>query len=140
MREEILARIFAVIQALPGLAHVARNDVDIPESRLPAVVVIDGNETADEGAFNRGRPPHGPNLIAMTPMVYVEASAEAGAVGTVLNGIRESVLSALRSDATLLNLLHAKDIRYEGCQVALESGKNTIGEMLIEFSLTYVQR
>jgi hypothetical protein len=139
-REAILSRLETVLAAVPGIARFQRNSIDIPEGKVPCIVLLDGDEFADDRAFGRNRPPSAPNLVTMTPEVYVVLQDNPDEVGTELNTLRDAIISAIRTDATLLGLVHNRDIQYEGCQTALAAGRSMAGEMGLSFQLIYVHR
>lgn len=136
-REEILARLEAVL-SMSG-TKFKRNRVDFSDAELPGVALLDGDESALEATYNRGRPPSGPNLLTMTVGVHIAAMKREG-VGTDLNTLRDRILEAVLTDSVLINLVHNRDIRYEGCQTAFQVGRTMAGEMDLFISLTYVHR
>jgi len=139
-RELILDRMAVVLAAVPAVTRFQRNDAEIPENKLPAVILLDGDESSDERAFRRNRPANGPNLIAMTPEVHIVVQENAEDIGPTLNGLRDDIISALREDSTLLGLIFNNEIRYEGCSTDLAAGRAMAGAMGLSFHLTYVHR
>src|SRR5678809_1177944 len=93
-REAILARLAVLLATVTGVRTVYRNRIDIPESKRPAVVILDADELVDpqfEMENARGTPPAAgisPVVITMTPEIYLLDSARPADVGTALNAFR----------------------------------------------------
>jgi hypothetical protein len=60
-REQILTRLFDVLQTVPGVQEAMRNRVASSDKR-PAVQLLDSDEVADKAYEGRGRPSNSPNL------------------------------------------------------------------------------
>ena len=58
VREDILARLLEIMATIPNIRSAARNNVDIPEDKLPAAIVFDGDEETDGGTDMSRRPPN----------------------------------------------------------------------------------
>lgn len=139
-RELILARLAAVLAAVPGVVTFARNDAGVVEGTTPSVLLLDGDE--DNGSpesYGRGRPANSPVVMVMKPEVYVlVASADPG---PTLNALRDAIVSAVLNDSQLLGLCYATDpVHYEGAQSAFASGRTLEGEMGLNFTFHYVLR
>ncbi len=140
VREEILARLFAIAAEVPGVAMAGRNRVGLSETARPAVVVLDADEAAEEDE-PRGRPGHAPQLVVMTPELFVLAGAPAAEIGAELNGFRRRIVRRVLTDATLLSLAGPNGfVRYAGCATALAAGRSMEGEMSLSFAIRYVLR
>lgn len=58
-RELILARLLEIGRSIEGIKTAKRNELGLPETALPAFVVLDGDETGDDRDQSRGsRPRH----------------------------------------------------------------------------------
>jgi hypothetical protein len=137
-REEILTRINAVLSGIEGVVLVQRNSVDVPESKVPALVLLDGDENPlDEGSFGKGRGPNTPILMQMFPEIYILMIEDPADVGTSMNAMRSKVVDAITNDAQLAALSHNGDIRYGGMQTALALGRSMTGEAGLGFSFVY---
>lgn len=123
-REQVLNTIHQILQQVPGVTSVMRNDVTVPESRTPALVLIDGDETV-EGKH----PGVAPHIARMAPEIYIIASDRPDLAGPKLNEIRMMVIRYISNDPVLRGLLYEGDLRYEGCQTSLALGRSLTGEM-----------
>ncbi|MET3995833.1 hypothetical protein ABID65_007505 [Bradyrhizobium sp. S3.9.2] len=141
-REQILARLLAVMTAVAEAegGHAFRNEPKVPEAKLPAIRIYDGDETADESAYGRGRPASGPLIVAAMPEMYVTLTADTEELGTALNGWRAKVIKAATTDEALLALCHNGDVRYLGCSTALGEGREMTGDLGIAFAFNYALR
>ena len=72
LREEILARLVAIAAEVPGVICAGRDRVALSETARPAIIVLGADEAAEEDE-NRGRPAASPQLIVMTPELFVLA-------------------------------------------------------------------
>jgi len=139
-REAILDRLQALFEsALPGV-HVYRNRLRIPDEKLPAVSVLDGDETPDDSGYGRGRPANAPIVVTMRPEIYAFTDAPDDKVGPALNVLRKGIIKAILNDVTLLGLCKDREVRYEGFSTGLAQGRSLDGEMAIAFAFTYVLR
>lgn len=144
IRELILARMLAVAETLeyPGdldeLALAARNKLTIDEAQRPALVILDGPETARNNEASR-RPARAPRIIDMQPTVVLMVGAKAEVVGTLINRYRAVYLKALSEDAEFLALTHdGEGFRYDGCTPTVDEGRVVEGQMEFHLSITYI--
>ena len=139
-REQLLSRLLAIAQSIPGIASAVRNKDEISDKARPAIVILDADEVADD-ADPASRPSRAPRRIAMTPEIYLLLGAKPEHVGPEINALRAKFIKAVLTDSELLAIVGTNgDIRYEGCATSLARGRNMEGEMGISFSLTYVLR
>ena len=139
-REQILSRLLAVAQGIPGIAGAFRNKDEISDKTRPAIVILDADETADD-ADPVNRPTRAPRRIAMTPEIYLLLGAKPENVGIDINALRATFIKSVLTDAGLLLIVGTNgDIRYEGCATSLARGRNMEGEMGISFSFAYTLR
>lgn len=138
-REEILSRLAAVCQAIPGIAKSARGLGVLSDNQLPALALHDGHELAED-TDPLIRPNRSPRRIVMTPQLVLLAQAPADEIGALLNGFRAALIKAIVYDADLLalTLLGEGSARYQGCALALAEGRATEGSMTVDFSITYI--
>lgn len=139
-RELILARLKDVLASVPGVVTVTRNEVVAAESKLPAIMLLDGDENADPSAQGRGRPPSALNKMTLLPEVYFIIDEPPETVGTSQNAMRFAIIRAVLNDAQLLTLSQDQGIRYEGMQTALTLGRALIGEAAMMFAIDYTLR
>lgn len=139
-REDILARLVAIAAAVPGVVTAGRNRVALSETARPAIVVLDADEAAEEDE-PRGRPGHAPQLVTMTPELFVLAGAPAAEIGPELNAFRRRIVRRVLTDPALLALAGPNgSVRYAGCATALAAGRSLEGEMSLAFAIRYVLR
>lgn len=137
-REQILSRLTSILGGIEGVTLVLRNSVDVPESKVPALVLLDGDESPlDDSSFGKGRGPRGPILMQMFPEIYVLLIKEPSDVGPSMNEMRSRIIDAICTDGQLASLAHNADIRYEGMQTALALGRSLTGEAGLTFGIVY---
>lgn len=133
-REQILARLATVLAGLG--AGFGRNDPDIPDTALPKITLLDADEDARKDTFDRGRPPYGPNLISLTPEVYITLAADTPEqAGEAMSEWESTIVSAVLNDATLVGLCH--EIQFHGIETAVETSRGVVGQMSLDFSFWY---
>jgi hypothetical protein len=141
LREEILARLVAIAAEVPGVATAGRNRVGLSETARPAVVVLDAYEAAEEEEERTSRPGHAPQLVVMTPELFVLAGKPAAEIGAELNAFRRRIVRRVLTDGPLLGLACPNGfVRYAGCATALAAGRSMEGEMSLSFAIRYVLR
>jgi hypothetical protein len=137
-REAILARLAAVLAATPGVTHFARNDLALPENSVPAILLLDGDETVNEDAYDRGsRLPGSVKIVTLDPEVYILVEDDPLLVGPSLSQLRRRVVKAVLTDDELLGLAVDKGVRYVGMQTGLAMGRSMSGEAALNFSIKY---
>ncbi len=138
-REEILVRMLGILSAVEGSSNAFRNRSDVHESLRPCIVLVDGDEEAEQQDSNRaGRTPR---RVRMTPHVLLMAGGPAETIGTQLNDLRKQAIYELCSDAQLKALsLQDNDVVYEGAQMIMDEGRRIEGVMVLVFTVTYLLR
>ena len=140
-REAILARIVAIAGGLAGIKTAVRNQDEVSERARPAIVVFDADETADEGAQERGRGGQAPNIVEMSPETLILLGAAPESVGTALNAMRAKLVKAVLTDTQLATLTGTNGrVRYLGCSTHLGHGRLMEGSMSVQFAFAYVLR
>jgi hypothetical protein len=139
-REQILSRLETIFATITPTVTVHRNRLRIPDEQLPAVAMLDGDESPDDTGYGRGRPANGPIIVTMRPEIYAFAGGKQDTVGTTLNTLRTAILGAVLNDETLLGLCKDGDVRYEGYSTGLAQGRSLEGELAIAFAFVYVLR
>lgn len=141
IREDILARLVLVARGVSGINGAFRNGFDLDESKVPCVVIHDGDETADDA--DPFRQAAAPRRVRMTPEIYVLVASDPETVGTQMNLYSRRLAKAILADSTLIALTGTSpvgDIRYEGCSTGLSKGRQVQGECRLHFSFGYVLR
>ena len=138
IRESILARLVVIATAVSGVTTVVRNRGQLTDAKRPAIIIMDADETGDDG----DPPRHQPNAIrrvAMEPQIYLLLTGKSEDVGTSLNVLRAKVVKSIMTDTTLIDLtLDSTGVRYDGCSTGLAMGRSMEGEMLLSFTFTYL--
>ncbi len=137
-REDIIARLVVICAAVTGIKSASRNQTNIADTKLPAVVIFDSNEEGEENDPER-RAPNAFRRVGMSPQIMLLVQADTADLGTTQNGFRAAILKAIMTDETLTNLTHDRaGIRYDGCESGLARGRKMEGQMILKFTFNYV--
>lgn len=138
-REQILSRMVAVLESIPGVALVERNLAgDLPPDARPALLLTDGDEaTPDYGA----RRPGIPAILEMQPIVSIVVEAPQAEIGTTLNDWVARVQIALFNDDALAALLQPHGAIFQRA-LGTEFGPGRVAEGVatLALSASYVLR
>lgn len=136
-REQIMSRLLAIAGEVEGVVEAGRNDIDRSESRQPAIVLLEGDEQANEDD-PRSRPSHAPRRVTMTPQLVIMQKADVENVGTDLNAFRAALIKAVCTDAQLSALsMNGHNVQYLGMQSDFAFGRQMLGRMAVMFGITY---
>jgi hypothetical protein len=141
VREDILARLFEVVATIPNMRSAYRNNVDIPEDQLPAVIVLDSDEESKEA---QNRPSNSPTMVEMTPEIIIAQQSDE--VGSDLTTLRRELIKRVLTDNELNNLIAKSSprgngaIRYLGCQTDLGWMRSLHGALRAQFLFKYTLR
>jgi hypothetical protein len=141
VREAVLARLEAIVKALPGYALVERNLTLLPDAAalFPAVSIEDGPEDPidDEDALRLRLAPQ-PRLMLMAPSIDVYEFATPETQGVVMAGHRRAIVAAVAGDAGLAALV-PQDLRaYAGCVPGSAlHGKGVVRGLSLRFVFVY---
>lgn len=136
-REDILARLTIVASGVSGIATALRNSDATADTQLPAIIVYDADEVADERDL-ASRPTRTPRRVSMTPEILIKVVGVPETVGTTMNSILAELQTAVVTDATLIALVKDGEIRYMGCATQLAIGRAMIGDMGVSFAFHYI--
>lgn len=102
-REEILVRLVYLGTLVDGINKVYRNADNISDGARPAIVILDGDESANDEIKQQGhsRFPLTRNIHSLNPEVQILASSTARDIGTILNQLRASYLKLIKTDLLL---------------------------------------
>jgi hypothetical protein len=144
-REQVLTAILAALKEVSGVQSVIRNRGALLADMRPAVVLLDGDENSrDPPPQGRGQLSLSPNLIDLTPEIYVVMDTrlpQNEGIGEDMNALRVLILTALMSNAALIAVLGSNgDIKYDGCETDMASGRSMEGQMHLRLTFTYVLR
>jgi hypothetical protein len=144
-REQTLARLTVIMAEIPSIQAAVRNRGELPANKRPAIVVLDGDEVARESvAQQRGRLTLAPHLVDLTPEIFIvmdQREPHNVGIGEDLNALRIAVLKAIIADQELVGILGANgDIRYNGCNTDMATGRAMEGQMQLSITFTYALR
>lgn len=139
-REQILARLADVLRDVPGVVTFRRNDPTLPESTLPGILLLDADEEADQRMFSKGRPLPLPNRVTLSPEIHIVAQESPDTLGATLNTMAKAVYDAVVNDPQLISLCQDGSMEYVGTEMAIDQGRNVIGEVEVSFNFRYVLR
>jgi len=141
VREDILARLVAIVDGVADFKQVYRNYVDMTEDDLPAAAVLDGDEETGDASDATMRPSNRPTLATMKPEIIVFKIAPQ--VGPDISVLRRELVKAVLYD-TELNEQIVKTgrfgngtIRYLGCQTDLGWERSMFGALKINLQFKY---
>lgn len=137
-RELILARLLAIANTVPGTAHVSRNNLELADDELPAIVILDGDEKPLSEREGKIPEADRPFMMLMVPEVCLVANESSPDCGPVLNALRVGMINAVRTDAPLTALLGPNGGRhYAGLVSDLGLGRSMIGRYALKFPIVY---
>jgi hypothetical protein len=141
-REAVLVRLLEVVATIPNMRSVHRNNVDITEDQLPAVVIFDADEETDDAQDVGQRPSNRPTLVRMTPEIVI-AEKTAGQIGSELTTLRRELIKRVLTDTELNEQIvktgrHGNGaIRYLGCQTDVGWMRSMHGALRAQFMFKY---
>lgn len=140
VREDILARLLEVVATIPNMRSAYRNNVDIPEDQLPAVIVFDGDEESDGANDVSMKQPHRPYNVQMTPEIIIAQQSDEA--GSDLTTLRRELIKRVLTDTGLNEIaktgrLGNGAIRYLGCQTDLGWARSLHGALRAQFMFKY---
>jgi hypothetical protein len=136
VRENILARLLEVVAGIPNIRSAQRNNIEIPEDQLPAVIVFDGDEETDGAADRSARPSTRPYVVRMHPEIIIAQQADE--VGSELTTLRRELIKRVLTDTVLNQQIGGNGaIRYLGCQTDLGWGRSLQGALRAQFVFQY---
>lgn len=137
IREAIMARMLEIAEGVEEITVAYRNVKTVADTYLPAFIVLEGDEEADDNDPPK-RGPMSVRRVQMTPQIVIASGAKPEDIGTELNGLRVAVIKAILSDTQLRDLtLDSTGVRYDGFESDLVLGRTMLGQMAVRFRLTY---
>lgn len=137
-RELIIQRLVAIAQSIDGIRNVFRNKNVGSDSDCPAIIILDGDEAADDNDPHRQTKTPDPRRVGMTPEIYVIHGSTPETIGTILNEYRVKLMVAIMGDDTLQSL--CEEIRYEASATDLSRGRSMEGQIGVSFTFTYMMK
>ena len=143
VREDILARLLVVVAAIPNIRSTHRNNVDLPETQLPAAIVLDGDEDSDGANDVSMKKPERPYNVQMTPGIIVQVQDDNVVLGSIITTFRRELIKRVLTD-TELNEQIVKTgrygngaIRYLGCQTDVGWTRTGYAALTAQFLFKY---
>jgi hypothetical protein len=142
-REMLLARLAVVIGGIQGIETSGRNLDRVADSKLPAAILYDGDETAFENLNATGG---AANVLSMTPMIVVSLGDVPENVGTVTNEWLAKVQKAVLFDSAIEQISSGtmsgrrrdgRGARYVACTTSLTEGRSSEVNLSVHFSIAY---
>lgn len=139
-REAIIKRLVEVMEGVPSIRKVYRNNPQPSEALLPAAVVFEADEETDAPPDqDRHRSGARPFIVTMRPEIWLWVSSGPATVGTELNAIRDDAIKAILSDPQIDTLAGVNGrVRYESSRSALAAGRAMEGQYVMTFAISYV--
>jgi hypothetical protein len=139
-REQILARLVEIMETIPAVGAVYRNNPDPNEGRMPAIIVFDADEEiAPLPDTARYKGSTAPQVMVMRPEIYILLSARAADAGTRLNELRARIYKAVVTDEALSDIVGTNGrISLEAGRSGFAVGRAMSSELKLEFGFTYV--
>lgn len=137
-REPILGRMSGICQELIGADRALRNEVNVPDTALPLLSLIDGDERTPEEGDNVSRHPAKPRIVTMTPAIAILLKTDTDRVGTYLNGWLGRIQKAVLFDDELTRLITTNGgIEYRGIFNNFAAGRSALGYTAVLFAIRY---
>lgn len=139
-REEILNRLLEIAALVEGVTAAERNNLNLNEKKLPAIVIMEGDEEPSLSVDERRHyPTLRPIPMVMVPEVCILGADDASEIGTTLNTLRVRFIKAAMSDATLATILGSNGaVAYRGLMSDMGLGRTNIGRMALRLAITYM--
>jgi hypothetical protein len=139
-REQILARLRALMTLIPGLVKVARNADEASGQARPALILHDGvTERIDNG--EGGSVNSQAQMMRLSPSIALLMGKPTEEIGPALSEFLRLILLAVLNDAELKSILNAGDrnqvMRFESLAVTTEAGETREGRMEMVFTFDY---
>ena len=143
VREDILVRLLEVVATIPNIRSVHRNNVDIPETQLPAAIVLDGDEESDGASDVSMKQPHRPYNVQMTPGIVVQVQDDNTVLGSTITTFRRELIKRVLTDVELTEQIVKTGrfgngaIRYLGCQTDVGWTRTGYAALTAQFMFKY---
>jgi hypothetical protein len=143
VREDTLARLLAVVAAIPNLRSSYRNNVEITEDEFPCGVVLDGDEETDDASDASMRLSTKPFIARMSPQIIIVDKGDL--TGSDLDVFRRELIKRVLTDTELNEIVGAGRqgngaIRYLGCITDVGWLRTMRVAVLTNFQFKYAQR
>lgn len=162
-REDILVHMLAILTRLKstapddgGFASVTRDRDQLPQanadtgdaSMLPGCVLLDGKETITTNIKGQQFTGMVPAYFTLEPQVWIMTKPRDGVSNLTLDGVdapigpelsawRAKVLKAVLKDQNLILMIGGGQIEYRGCETDMMIGATIVGQIMLQFAITY---
>ncbi len=136
-REDIMARLLALLGQMSGMELVARNLDEIPDTKMDSAILYDGDEVADDNPRAVGGKP---NVVRTSPQIVVSLGDVPENIGTRKNDRLVEVKRLVLLDDDLQTLcgdFPTCGAHYAGAETSLKRGRTTMVELTINFIISY---
>lgn len=134
-REQVLSRIFTILEDIKDFTTVVRNVDEMPERSRPCAVLIDGDERRSDTSQGNWESAY---IVIMTPIIAIGVSSSPEQIGGDANALRTKVLAGILPDATLKSIVGKNGrIIYEGLTGKLSHGSLMACDAQLEFQIHY---
>lgn len=138
-REVILERLKSIAAGVDGVQLAGRNMIEVPESKMPAVMILEGDEEVSQSHSEARQRATTPAPMVMVPELCIIGNETAANLGETLNAVRAALIKAVTTDATLAGILGSNGrVVYRGAVTDLGIGRAMLGRMALRFAITYV--
>jgi hypothetical protein len=143
VRENILARLLEVVAGIPNMRSAHRNNIDITEDKLPAVIVLDGDEESDGASDVSMKRPYRPYNVQMTPGIVVQVQDDNVVLGSIVTAFRRELIKRVLTDTELNEQIVRTGtfgngaIRYLGCQTDVGWTRTGYAALTAQFLFKY---
>lgn len=142
-REQIMQRLLAVCDAIAtdysGTLYVFRNRKSISRDEQPALILLEGDELADQD--DRNKHYNAPRRVTMTPSIHISITETDSELGELMNELHALVIDAVLLDSQLKDLtLQKNGVQYIGSALGTVEGARQLGELDIGFAIPYIMR
>ncbi|KJS40361.1 MAG: hypothetical protein VR70_05830 [Rhodospirillaceae bacterium BRH_c57] len=137
-REQVLSALKAALDTVPGFSAERNRPDAISESATAALILTDGDDTAEPG--QRGR---GDAVVMMTTSarVLVYLAGEQAAIGPSWSAASLAIMRAVLHDPALRAAVTSNGaVRWVNTKTALAAGTRTAHAAEMTFALTYPER
>ncbi len=138
-REAIMARLeaLALTVAPHDIWKVVRNDLSLTDDMLPALAILEGDETPTAQSPRRRRRLESV-IMTMTPEICIIAGEKASILGPKLNELRSALIKAVEQDEELQTTCGPNGgAAYIEMLSDLGLGRHMLGRMSLKFSIVY---
>jgi hypothetical protein len=106
-REDILARLLVILNAVEDFKLVARNLDEFPERVRPAAILLDGSEEAVPELQHPWIKGKAYTVVQMNPLIVVSIGGKPEDVGTDINELMARIVTAVMTDVELTTIVVA---------------------------------